>query len=145
MWKPTHRGVEAHIELVRFVVQVPLADQAPPEANCDGVGAGSRLQLREQVPYVRLHRFLREEQPDTDLAIHEAVRDELENLDLAGGRFLLELLEGPAERDDLGAVAASPLRHRVKAAAVVDVSGQDLLTLGSVHGNRTIGLASTAL
>ena len=40
---------------------------------------------------VRLHRLLGEEQVLSDLTIDEPVRDELENLDLAGGRLLLEL------------------------------------------------------
>jgi hypothetical protein len=102
--------------------------------------AAPGLQLREQVAHVGLHRLLREEEPHADLAVHEAVGDELEHLDLAGCRLLLELLQGPAERNDLGAPATAALRHRVKAAAVVHVSGQDLLALSSVHGNRDIGL-----
>src|SRR5437763_315005 len=122
-----------------------LGDQAAPEAHRDRVGARACLELREQVPYVRLDRLLREEEADADLAVHEAVRDQLEDLDLAGGRLLLELLERPAERDYLCASPAAPLRHRVEAAAVVHVAGQDLLALGSVHGNRGIGLARPPL
>jgi len=102
--------------------------------------AAPGLQLRKQVAHVALHRLLGEEEPHADLAVHEAVGDQLEHLDLAGGRLLLELLQGPAERNDLGALAAAALRHRVETAAVVHVSGQDLFALGSVHGNRDIGL-----
>ena len=36
-----------------------------------------------------------------DLAVHEAVRDQLEHLDLAHRRLLLELPERALERDDL--------------------------------------------
>ena len=43
-----------------------------------------------------LHRLLGEEQVLSDLTIHEPVGDELEYLDLAGGRLLLELSEGRA-------------------------------------------------
>jgi len=50
---------------------------------------------------VGLDRLLGEEQVLPDLAVHEPVGDELENLDLAGGRLLLELPEGGrgSERD----------------------------------------------
>ena len=61
-----------------------------------------------------------------------------EHLDLAIRRLLLELLERAREGNDLGAATAS-LGHRVETAAVVDVAGQDLLALSSVHV-RPIGL-----
>ena len=64
------------------------------------------LQLRQQVAYVRLDRLLREEEADADLAVDEAVGDQLQHLDLTRGRLLLELLQGAGERDDLGAAAA---------------------------------------
>src|ERR1051325_11447611 len=96
---------------------------------------------------MRLDRLLREEEANADLAVHEAVGDQLEHLDLTGGRLLLELLQRARERDDLaaGSVAAAPLGHSVEATAVVDVAGQDLLALGSVHGNGPIGLDSRSL
>jgi len=68
-----------------------LADNAAAEADGDRVGARARLELREEMPDVRLHRLLGEEQPDANFAVHEAVRDQLEHLDLAHRRFLLQL------------------------------------------------------
>jgi hypothetical protein len=55
------------------------------------------------VAHVGLHRLLREEEPVTDLAVHEAVRDQLENLDLPRRGLLLQLLERAGERNYLGA------------------------------------------
>src|SRR2546430_2407876 len=95
--------------------------------------------------YVRLNRLLRKEETHADLAVHEAVGDQLEHLDLARRRLLLELLQGAGERDDLGALVAAALRNCVETAAVVHVTGQDLLALGSIHGNRDIGLATAPL
>ena len=46
----------------------------------------------------RLHRLLRKEEPVADLAIDEALKDQLEDFDLPGGRLLIELLEGSRER-----------------------------------------------
>ena len=101
------------------------------------MGSAARLKLRQQVADVRLDRLLGEEEPLADLTVDETVRDELENLDLAGGRLLLELAQGQGERDHLAvavAVAVAPRRSRgLEAAAVVDVAAQDLLALGSVH------------
>jgi len=109
------------------------------------VGPRAGLQLRQQVAHVRLDRLLREEESHSDLAVHEAVGDQLEHLDLACGRLLLELLQGAGERDDLGALVAALLRNRVETAAVVHVTGQDLFPLGSIHGNRDIGLGTVPL
>jgi hypothetical protein len=103
------------------------------------------LQLREQVAHVRLDRLLREEEANADLAVHQAIGDQLEHLDLARGRLLLELLQGAGERDNLGALVTAPLRNRVETAAVVHVSGQDLFPLGSIHGTRGIGLGTVPL
>jgi hypothetical protein len=105
------------------------------------MGAGARLQLCEQVAHVRLDGLLGEEEPVSDLAVDEAVGDQLEHLDLTRRRLLLQLLERAGERNHLGPAAAAALRNRVEAAAVVHVSGQDLLALGSVHGKWRIGLA----
>ena len=82
---------------------------------------------------MRLDRLLREEEAVSDLTVNEAVGDQLEHLDLAGRRLLLELLERAREGNHVGPAIAASLCHRVEAAAVVHISGQDLLTLGSVH------------
>jgi hypothetical protein len=106
--------------------------------------ARARLQLRKQVANVRFHRLLREEEADADLAVDEAVRDQLQHLDLSRRRLLLELLQRAGERDHLGA-AAAPFRDGVEAPRMVDVTGQDLLALGSVHGRWRIGLLTGRL
>ena len=80
----------------------PLGNEPTPEANGYGVGSASRLKLREQMTDVGLHRLLGEEQVLSDLTIHEAVGDELKDLDLAGRRLLPQLLNLRLERDDLG-------------------------------------------
>jgi len=100
------------------------------------VRARARLQLGEQVADVRLHRLLREEEALADLAVHETVGDQLENLDLAARRLLLEFAQRARERDDLGLLPAvrAPRRDLVESARVPDVTAQDLLTLGGVHG-----------
>src|ERR1700704_1028894 len=84
-----------------------LADDAAAEADGHRMGARARLQLREEVPHMRLDRLLGQKQPDADLAVHEPLRDQLEHLDLAHRRLLLELAERALELDDLGAVAVS--------------------------------------
>jgi hypothetical protein len=100
------------------------------------VGSAAGLELRQEVTDVRLHRLLREEEPLADLAVHEAVRDQLEHLDLAHGRLLLELAQGRLERDHLGALTAAVAAggHLVEATGVVQVSAQDVLALCGVHG-----------
>ena len=82
-----------------------------------------------------------------DLAVHEPVGDELENLDLAGGRFLLELAESGrrGEGDHGPGTRRVPARRsRLESAAVVAVTVQDLLTLSGVHRVR-IGVVGIAL
>ena len=72
-----------------------------------------------------------------DLAVHEPVGDELENLDLAGGRFLLQLPQGRRgrERDHRsGRLRAPTRRSRLEPAAVVPVPVEDLPPLCGVHG-----------
>ena len=107
--------------------------------------AGARLQLREQVAHVGLDGLLGEEEPVPDLAVDEAVGDQLENLDLTRCRLLLQLLKRAGEGNHLGPAAAAALRSRFEAATVVHVTGQDLLALSSVHRNRDIGLATGRL
>ena len=83
----------------------------------------------------------------SDLTIHEPVSDELEDLDLAGGRFLLELSEGRrrGEGDDrAGRLRATARRSRLEAAAVVSIPVEDLPPLCGVHDFR-IGLSRGAL
>src|SRR4051794_17808153 len=99
------------------------------------MGAGARLELREDVADVRLDRLLGQEQPLADLAVHEAVGDELEHLDLPHRRLLLQLPKRALERDDLcGCAVPSPGRDRVEAARMAGVAVEDLFALCCVHG-----------
>ena len=68
-----------------------LLNEPTPEANRYGVGSASRLKLREQMTHMRLDRLFREEEAFADLAVHETVADELQNLDLAGCGILADL------------------------------------------------------
>jgi len=70
---------------------VLLLNEPTPEANRYGVGSTSRLKLREQVTDMRLDRLFREEEALADLAVHETVADELQNLDLARRGILTDL------------------------------------------------------
>jgi hypothetical protein len=80
------------------------------------------------------HRLFREEEAVADLPVDEALRDQLEDLDLPGGRLLLELLERRGEGNDLaGAARRPPLGDRLEAPRMVHVSRQDLFPLCSVH------------
>ena len=58
-----------------------------------------------------LDSLLGEEETLADVAIHEAVRDQLQNLDLARRRLLLELAGRRRERNDFRAAAASNRRE----------------------------------
>lgn len=70
-----------------------------------------------------------------DLAVDEALRDQLEDFDLPGCRLLLELLEGSREGDDLARAAGRPpLSDSLEAPRVVHVATEDLFALSSVHG-----------
>jgi hypothetical protein len=89
--------------------------------------------------HVTFHRFFREEETVADLAVDEALRDQLEHFDLASRRLLLELPEGSGERDDLGVALAPPRGHCVKPTRVVDIAGQDLFALCSIHDSPRIG------
>ena len=70
---------------------IKLADDPATEADRDGMRARAGLKLGKQVTYVGLHRFLGQEQPLSDLAVHEPLGDELQHLDLTHGGYLLEL------------------------------------------------------
>ena len=98
------------------------------------------------MPHVGFDRLLREEEVFADLSIHEAVRDELKDHDLAGGGILSELTSDLRREGNDGAVPArtATCRSRLEAAAVVAITVQDLLTLSSVHG-RGIGALRAAL
>src|SRR3954453_16584339 len=98
------------------------------------MGARARLQLREEVADVALDRLLGEEETHADLAVHEAVRDQLKDLDLPHRRLLLQLagraLEGDAlravDRPTAGCALLEPPR-------VVLLAVKDLFALSSVH------------
>ena len=81
------------------------------------MGTRARLKLREQMPHVRLHGLLREEQPLSDFPIHEPVGDELENLYFPRRRLLFELAKRVLERDDVRTAATTtPRRNFLEAA-----------------------------
>jgi len=122
-----------------------LADDAAAEAYGDGVRAGTCLQFREQVPHVRLHRFLREEQLLADFPVHQAVGDELQHLDFPRRRLLLELAKRVLKRDHVRpAGTAPPRRDFLEAARMRQVPTEDLLALRSVHA-PSIGAPSEPL
>lgn len=111
------------------------ADQPTPEANSYGVGSAARLKLRQQVADVRLDRLLAEKQRRADLAVHKTVGDELQDLELTGGRLLLELPRRRSrERDHRSRSTRTTTRcSRLESAAVVAVAVEDLLALCGVH------------
>ena len=102
------------------------------------ISLGARLKLGQQMPDVRLDRLLRQEQPDADLAVHQAVGDQLEHLDLPHRRLLLELAKRGAERDHLGLAGLAAGCGGVEATLMVAIAGENLLALGGVHA-RAIG------
>ena len=92
------------------------------------------LKLGEQVAHVRLHRLLAEEEALADLTVDEALGDQLQHLDLAVRRLLLELLKRSLEGNHLTAARAGPTSSsRLEAALVIDVAGENLPALGSIH------------
>ena len=93
---------------------------------------------------MRLDRLLREEERLTDLAVDEALGNQLEDLDLARSRLLLQLAQWSRERDDLGVRATAASSRRVEPARMVDIPAQDLVALGSVH-DVPIGLRNRLL
>ena len=99
------------------------------------------------MPDVGLDGLLGEDQALTDLAVHKPVCDELENLDLTGGRLLLEFPEGRgrAERDHrTGRLGAPACRSRLEPAAVIAIPVEDLPPLRGVHG-LGIGVSAETL
>jgi hypothetical protein len=95
---------------------------------------------------VRLDGLLGKVEPLADLPVHQAIGHELENLELAGCRLLLEFPERRGvERDHgRGAAIAPSRRRRFEAAAVIAIPVQDLFPLSGVHESG-IGLVLTAL
>jgi hypothetical protein len=123
-----------------------LLNEPTPEADSYGVGSTSCLKLRQEMAHVRLHRLLGEEESLADLAVDEAVSDELQDLDLAGGRILAELTLRRWREGNDGATAsrAATCRSRLEPAAVVAITVQDLPALCGVHVSG-IGAPVTAL
>ena len=70
-----------------------------------------------------------------DLAVDEAVGDELEHLDLAGRGILTHFPRRGRCKGDDGAVPprAATRRSSLESAAVVAIAVQNLLALGSIH------------
>src|SRR5215831_7281891 len=102
------------------------------------MSAAAGLELRQQVADMALDRLLREEEPDADLAVHEAVRDELQHFDLTRGGFLLQLLKRGLKGDHLRNGSVAPGRDRLETGRVLAITAQDLIALCSVH-DRAIG------
>jgi hypothetical protein len=123
-----------------------LADDAAAEADGNRMRAGARLQLGEQMANVGLHGLLGKEEALADLPVHEAVGDQLENLDLPHRRLLLELPKRPLERNHLRAraVGATARRDLLKASRMILVAVEDLLALCGVHG-PSIGVRESPL
>ena len=110
-----------------------LADEAAAKADSDRMGPAAGLELREQVPDMALDCLLREEETNADLTVDEAVGDQLQHFDLAGGQLLLQLLKGSLERNDLRHRGVPACRNRLEASRVLPVAGQDLVALCGVH------------
>ncbi len=107
--------------------------------------ARARLELRQQVPYVRLDRFLGQKELLADFPVHEAVGDQLQNLDLAPRRLLLELAHRALKRDHVGPTGtATSRRNFLEAARMRQVPAEDLLALSSIHAPN-IGALSMPL
>jgi len=86
------------------------------------------------MPNVGLHRFLGQEQLLADFPVHQAVGDELQNLDLARRRLLLQLAKRVLERNHVRtAGTAPPRRNFLETARMRQVTAEDLLALSSIH------------
>jgi len=80
-----------------------------------------------------------------DLTVDETFGNQLKDLDLAGGRLLLELPQWSGERDDFGVALSALGRHFVETPRVAYVSGQDLFALCSIHSSPRIGAPTPSL
>ena len=80
-----------------------------------------------------------------DLAVHEPVGDELQHLDFARRRLLLELAKRVLERNHVRTSGAATPRSRfVEAARMRQITAEDLLALRSIHA-PSIGAATRPL
>jgi hypothetical protein len=109
-------------------------NEPTPEANSYGVGSTACGKLCQQVAHMTLDRFFAEEEAVADLAVREAVADELQDLDLARRRLLLELCERDDRRGRTG-VGAAARGYRLEPFRVSSIAAQDLAALGCVHGD----------
>ena len=82
--------------------------------------------------HVALHRLLAQEQAVADLAVREAVADELKDLDLPRRRLLFELRERDGNRERAG-VGAAARRDRLESLRMSAIAAEDLAALGCVH------------
>ena len=82
--------------------------------------------------YVGLHRFLAQEEAVADLAVREAVADELKDFDLARRRLLFERCrrDGDGNHPQPGPAAR---RDRLEPVGMRPVAAQDLAARGCVH------------
>ena len=98
------------------------------------MSAAASLELGEQVADVALDGLLGEEKPDADLAVDETVGNQLQHLDLAGGRFLLQLLQRRGlERNHLGDRRIAARGDGLESSRVLAIPRKDLVALSSVH------------
>src|SRR5262249_18814517 len=67
-------------------------DDCGSECDGDGMRAGVRLELREDMAHVALHRLLADEELGRDVGVRHAVCQQLQDLPLAGGQHVLALL-----------------------------------------------------
>jgi len=128
MWRPPVEGYPQPGEKVLALGQKPT-----PEAHRYGVGSRPCLQLRKQVAHMGLHRLFAQEEALADFAVDQALRDQLQYLDLAGSRLLLELPHRRRKRDDLGARGPATRCRGVEPTRMVDVPAQNAFPLRSVH------------
>ena len=82
-----------------------------------------------------LDRLLRQEQLLADFAVDEAVRDQLEHLDLAHRRLLLDAAQWALERDHFCGrrLRATTRRDLLEAPLVIHVPVENLFPLCGVH------------
>jgi hypothetical protein len=97
---------------------------------------------------VRLDRLLREEKTGADLAVHEAVGDELKHFELAACGLLLDTKRRTEWNDLAAGCAGSPLGNLLETSRVVDITTQDFPSFSSVHGpgyRPSTGLTSPSI
>ena len=83
---------------------------------------------------VALDRLLRQVEAVADLAVDKALRDKLEDFDLARRRQMLAFGGGGAGRElDQSGDRVAASRYRLKTTGVLPIPGQNFFTLGCVH------------